>query len=101
MITLTLDGEGKNRTVKCESKSKTYLVYRRICPAISLAETEIFATFVQIFSRCFVEPTSDGLPDIESAVNSGLTTAPVRYKVKFIKRTSSLTVGPPSNGTLF
>ncbi|GAA5798502.1 hypothetical protein HPULCUR_003906 [Helicostylum pulchrum] len=64
---------------------------RRICPAISLAETEIFAAFVQIFSRCSVEPADDGLPDIESAVNSGLTTAPVRYKVKFIKRTNSLT----------
>ncbi|KAI9355505.1 hypothetical protein BD770DRAFT_391109 [Pilaira anomala] len=50
----------------------------------------MFLAFVQLFARCYIEPTSDGLPDIESAINAGLTTLPVSYKVKFIKRTDSL-----------
>ncbi|KAI9274024.1 cytochrome P450 [Helicostylum pulchrum] len=63
---------------------------RRICPGIYLAETEIFLAFVQMFARCYIEPSTDGLPDIDSAVNLGLTAAPVSYKVKFVKRADSL-----------
>lgn len=66
------------------------MVDRRICPAIYLAETELFAAFIQIFSRCRIEPTSDGMPDIEGAVSGTLTLMANRYKVKFIKRSDSL-----------
>ncbi|KAG2229318.1 cytochrome P450 [Thamnidium elegans] len=59
---------------------------RRICPAIYLAEVEIFSAFIQIFSRCFVEPTSEGMPDIVGAKNAGLTIWPLPYKVKFTER---------------
>lgn len=61
-----------------------------MCPAIYLAENEIFSAFVQIYSKCFIEPTSDGFPDIDNAKNTGLTISPVRYKVKFTKRFNAL-----------
>ncbi|KAI8090417.1 cytochrome P450 [Thamnidium elegans] len=63
---------------------------RRMCPAIYLAETEIFSAFVQIYSRCFIEPTSDGFPDIDDARVGSLTIAPVNFKVKFTKRSNAL-----------
>ncbi|KAG2196313.1 hypothetical protein INT47_009308 [Mucor saturninus] len=63
---------------------------RRICPAIYLAEIEIFQAFTQLFSRCFVEPTDAGMPDIVGAENAGLTILPIPYKVKFIKRSDAL-----------
>ncbi|GAA5808621.1 hypothetical protein MFLAVUS_002013 [Mucor flavus] len=63
---------------------------RRICPAIYLAETEIFSAFVQIYSRCIIEPTSDGFPDIDGARVGSLTVAPVHFKVKFTKRSNAL-----------
>lgn len=66
-----------------------YYIFRRICPGIYLAETEIFLAFVQTFARCYIEPSTDGLLDIDSAVNLGLTTAPISYKVKFVKRADS------------
>ncbi|GAA5812331.1 hypothetical protein MFLAVUS_005782 [Mucor flavus] len=59
---------------------------RRICPAIYLAEVEIFSAFIQIFSRCSIEPTSEGMPDIVGAKNAGLTIWPLPYKVKFTER---------------
>jgi hypothetical protein len=47
----------------------------------------MFLTFVQVLSRCFIEPaTESGLPDIEGAKNAGLTTLPLPYKVKFSRR---------------
>ncbi|KAI8090421.1 cytochrome P450 [Thamnidium elegans] len=59
---------------------------RRICPGIYLAEAEMFIAFVEIFSRCFVEPTSDGQPNINTERVSSLTILPVDYRVKFTKR---------------
>ncbi|KAG2237331.1 hypothetical protein INT48_009064 [Thamnidium elegans] len=59
---------------------------RRICPGIALAEAQLFVVLVEIFSRCYVEPTTNGLPDIDSAVHGGLTARPVNYKVKFVQR---------------
>lgn len=67
-----------------------YFYYRRSCPGIYLSESELFYGFVQIFARCRVEPTSDGLPDIDSAVHIGLTSAPLPYRVKFVQRADSL-----------
>ncbi|KAI9274022.1 cytochrome P450 [Helicostylum pulchrum] len=60
---------------------------RRICPGIAMAEAQLFVALVEIFSRCYVEPTSDGLPDIDNAIHGGLTARPVNYKVKFVQRT--------------
>lgn len=52
-----------------------------------MAEAELLSSLVQVFSRCYVEPTSAGLPNIVSAVCVGLSTAPISYKVKFVERT--------------
>lgn len=68
-----------------------YFFNRRICPGIYLAEAEMFIAFVEIFSRCFVEPTSDGPPNLNTERVSSLTILPVDYRVKFTKRTSNLT----------
>lgn len=61
-----------------------------MCPAVYMAEVEIFSAFIQIFSRCSVEPTAGGMPDIEGAENAGLTILPHAYKVKFVRRPDSL-----------
>ncbi|RCH93775.1 cytochrome P450 1 sub A member 2, partial [Rhizopus stolonifer] len=60
---------------------------RRVCPGISLAEAEVFASFIQVYSRCFIEP-ADGktMPDIETLKNVGLTVLPAAQKLKFTKR---------------
>ncbi|KAG2230638.1 cytochrome P450 [Thamnidium elegans] len=63
---------------------------RRICPGISLAEAEIFAGFVSILSRCSIVPTDKGMPDINGAINCGLTVLPLPFKVKFVERSNSL-----------
>lgn len=91
MIILTLGGEGKTLVIFFFLKKRlTYTVVkkkiRRICPAIYLAEVEIFSAFIQIFSRCSIEPTSEGMPDIVGAKNAGLTIWPLPYKVKFTER---------------
>ncbi|KAG2214325.1 hypothetical protein INT47_000881 [Mucor saturninus] len=58
---------------------------RRICPGIHIADVEMFSAFVQIYSKCLIEPY-DRMPDIEGAVNAGLVLAPHPFKVKFTKR---------------
>lgn len=63
-----------------------FLYIRRMCPAIYLAETEIFSAFVQIYSRCMIEPTSNGFPDIGGARVGSLTITPVH----FTKRSNAL-----------
>lgn len=52
-----------------------------------MAEVQLFIALVEIFSRCYVEPASDGFPDIDSEIHGGLTARPVNYKVKFVQRT--------------
>ncbi|KAI7896202.1 cytochrome P450 [Mucor mucedo] len=59
---------------------------RRICPAIHMAEVETFIGFVELMSRCFIEPGEDGMPDINKAENGGISILPSPYKVKFINR---------------
>jgi hypothetical protein len=65
-------------------------LHRRICPAIYLAEVEIYNGFVQLLARSFIEPGPAGLPDLDGAVNAGLTITPFPYKIKFTKRADSL-----------
>lgn len=67
-----------------------FLAFRRICPAIYLAEVEIFIAFVELLARCFIEPAASGMPDIGGAKNAGLTLMPIPYKVKFTKRADFL-----------
>ncbi|CAO3637352.1 unnamed protein product [Mucor hiemalis] len=62
---------------------------RRVCPGIYLAECELFYAFMQVFSRATIEPAGK-MPDIDSSRNGGLTIPPLHYKVKFVKRESSL-----------
>ncbi|KAG2210501.1 hypothetical protein INT47_002443 [Mucor saturninus] len=59
---------------------------RRICPAIHMAEVETFVGFVELMSRCFIEPGEDGMPNINKAENGGIVVSPIPYKVKFTKR---------------
>lgn len=50
-----------------------------------MAEAQLFVALVEILSRCYVEPASDGLPDIDSVIHGGLTARPVNYKIKFVR----------------
>ncbi|KAI7896201.1 cytochrome P450 [Mucor mucedo] len=59
---------------------------RRICPAIHMAEVETFIGFVELMSRCFIEPGEDGMPNIDIAENGGVSILPSPYKVKFTDR---------------
>ncbi|KAI9487029.1 MAG: cytochrome P450 [Benjaminiella poitrasii] len=60
---------------------------RRICPGIYLAEVEIFFGFIQVFSKCFIEPIDElQMPDLTGAENAGLAIPPLPYKVKFTRR---------------
>ncbi|GAA5805858.1 hypothetical protein HPULCUR_011384 [Helicostylum pulchrum] len=63
---------------------------RRVCPAAHLAEAEIFTAFIQIFSRCKVEPVLNQMPDIDTPVSAGINLSPSPYKVKFIPRVDAL-----------
>ncbi|KAI8877037.1 cytochrome P450, partial [Backusella circina FSU 941] len=64
---------------------------RRICPGIYLAEVEIFHTFINLFSKCTIEPVIDHhnkpiYPDIEDEQNLGIIIAPIPYSVKIVAR---------------
>lgn len=63
---------------------------RRLCPAVYLAEVEIFNVFIQTYARCFLEPADDGMPDIIGAKNAGLTLLPLPFHCKFVRRTDAL-----------
>ncbi|GAA5795468.1 hypothetical protein HPULCUR_000826 [Helicostylum pulchrum] len=59
---------------------------QRVCPAIYLAETEMFMAFIAIFSTCYVEPNNNQMPNIHDKLSGALTICPKSYQVKFIKR---------------
>ncbi len=65
------------------------MLYRRICPAIYLAEVEVFSTFVRMLAECFVEPIEEEMPDLENPQAAGVNLIPIPYKVKFTRRTDS------------
>lgn len=83
------DGEGKKMGFKLIIYTEILIYFRRICPGIHLADVEMFSVFVQIYSKCIIEPCG-GMPDIEGAVNAGLVITPNPFKVKFTKRTECL-----------
>lgn len=67
-------------------------MYRRVCPGTYMAEAEILTAFIQVLSRCSIEPVidSDGkehYPNINHSNNSGLSLTPSPYKIKFVERT--------------
>lgn len=71
--------------------SKLYFIMcRRSCPGVYLAEAEMFLAFVQILARCSIEPPSEGMPDINGLINAGLNCLPPPCKLHFIKRHDSL-----------
>ncbi|KAG2204058.1 hypothetical protein INT47_007052 [Mucor saturninus] len=68
---------------------------RRMCPGIYIAEVELFTSFIQVLSKCTIEPVRDAngkeqLPDIDHPVTAGLILLPIPYKVNFVERTNSL-----------
>ncbi|GAA5804557.1 cytochrome P450 [Helicostylum pulchrum] len=68
---------------------------RRMCAGIYMAEAELFVSFVNVIARCSIEPVVDStgkehFPNIEQAVNSGITLTPESYKVNFVERTPDL-----------
>ncbi|KAI8985409.1 cytochrome P450 [Pilobolus umbonatus] len=58
---------------------------RRICPGISMAESQLYNAIVRIYAGSTVE-SEEKLPDIVSMENAGLTMRPKKYKVKFVRR---------------
>lgn len=69
---------------------------RRTCPGIYMAEVELFTTFVQVISRCTLEPVRDKdgkelFPSIKNTVAAGLTLVPVPHKINFVERKNPLT----------
>ncbi|KAI9300930.1 cytochrome P450 [Cunninghamella echinulata] len=67
---------------------------RRICPAVHLAESEMFYILTRLFSRCTIELPLDKngneIPvDIESA-KDGIVIHPLPFEVRFIQRNDSL-----------
>lgn len=52
-----------------------------------MAEAQLFVALIEIFATCYIVPANDGLPDINHALNGGLTSPPANYKAKFVKRT--------------
>lgn len=88
MTISTLVGEGKKNSLFLSTTKSDlfFLKKRRICPGIYLAEMETFVVFVELMSRCFIEPSEDGMPNIDKAENSGIVISPYPYKVKFTKR---------------
>ncbi|KAI8065891.1 cytochrome P450 [Gongronella butleri] len=68
---------------------------RRICPGIYLAESEMFHAWVQLFSRCTVEPGLDEqgrvqLPDLGDFEDDGVVISPMPFTVRFIPRANAL-----------
>lgn len=46
----------------------------------------MFMAFVEIFSRCYVEPFDNKMPNIHDKLSGALTVFPKSYQVKFIER---------------
>ncbi|KAI7873245.1 cytochrome P450 [Mucor mucedo] len=68
---------------------------RRLCAAVYMAEVELFMAFVQVITRCTIEPVRDidgkeHFPDIENSIIKGLILSPVPHKLNFIERKQSL-----------
>lgn len=66
-----------------------------MCAGIYMAEAELFVSFVNVIARCSIEPVVDStgkeyFPNIEKAMNSGITLTPEPYRVNFVERTPDL-----------
>ncbi|KAF1802550.1 cytochrome P450 [Mucor lusitanicus] len=66
---------------------------RRLCPGIYLAEAQIFNAMIQVLARCSIEADDElGLPNIHESRNGGVTSMPLPYRLKFVKRANSVLV---------
>lgn len=58
-----------------------------MCPAVYLAEVEIFSALVRMLSKSFIEPVSiNEVPNIDGSELIGINLYPLPYKVKFTPR---------------
>ncbi|KAI9269164.1 cytochrome P450 [Phascolomyces articulosus] len=64
---------------------------RRICPAMHLAEVQMFILVTNILARCDLKPPLDRtLPDLDDGRDAGAVMSPPPFKVIFTKRENSL-----------
>ncbi|KAI7864178.1 cytochrome P450 [Spinellus fusiger] len=68
---------------------------RRICPGIYLVEMELFYIYVNLWSRCTVEPMLDSnnnpiYADCTTSISYGLTLRPIPYELRFVERPDKL-----------
>ncbi|KAI9357779.1 cytochrome P450 [Pilaira anomala] len=65
---------------------------RRVCPGTYLAEAELLTAFIQVLSKCSIEPIIDSnkreiYPVLDHSMDGGLVSIPPPYKVRFVERT--------------
>ncbi|KAL9541409.1 hypothetical protein MBANPS3_009135 [Mucor bainieri] len=66
---------------------------RRLCPGVQLAEAQIFNALIQVLARCSIEADDElGLPNIDESCSGGVTSMPMPYKLKFLKRENCILV---------
>ncbi|KAI7864553.1 cytochrome P450 [Spinellus fusiger] len=68
---------------------------RRICPGISLVEAELFYIYVNLWSRCTIEPMLDSnnnpvYTDYTTSINHGSTFRPMPHELRFVERPDKL-----------
>ncbi|KAI7865851.1 cytochrome P450 [Spinellus fusiger] len=68
---------------------------RRICPGIYLAEAELFYVYVNLWSRCTIEPMLDSnnnpvYTDYTISIPYGLTLRPTPHELRFVERPDKL-----------
>lgn len=95
MIITTLAGEGNTNYGRGSTTTNFFLLFRRMCAGIYMAEAELFTSFVNVIGRCSIEPVVDStgkehFPNIEQAMNAGMTLIPEPYKVNFVERIPDL-----------
>ncbi|KAI9493335.1 cytochrome P450 [Zychaea mexicana] len=64
---------------------------RRICPAMHLAEVQMFVLLTNVLARCDIKPPADSsLPDLDDGRDAGAVMSPPPFKLRFVKRENSL-----------
>ncbi|KAL0137876.1 cytochrome P450 [Mucor lusitanicus] len=59
---------------------------KRICPGISLAETQMFNIVTKVMSRCTIEPILPVYPNLDDVRSAGATVVPGPFKLRFVER---------------
>ncbi|KAI8143436.1 cytochrome P450 [Fennellomyces sp. T-0311] len=64
---------------------------KRTCPAVHLAEVQMFAFLTNIIAECDIETPVDGsLPYLDDAQDAGAVMSPPPFHMRFIRRSNSL-----------